>query len=139
MQPLRRTLWSVLVTPSCLTLCDPMDCSPPGSSVHGILQARILEWVAIPFSRGSSQAKDRTWVSGTAGGLFTHLSHQNFLKKLKMETPYDPAIPLLGIYPEKTLIRKDTCTPMFIAALFIIIKTWKQTKCLLTDEWIKKI
>ena len=48
-----------------------------------------------------------------------------FLKKLKIEIPYDPAIPLLGIYPEKTLIRKDICTPMFIAALFIIIKTWK--------------
>ena len=44
----------VLVAQSCLTLCDPMDCSPPGSSVHGILQARILEWVAIPFSRGPS-------------------------------------------------------------------------------------
>ena len=43
-----------LVAKSCLTLCNPMDCSPPGSSVHGILQARILEWVAIPFSRGSS-------------------------------------------------------------------------------------
>ena len=47
----------------CPTLCDPMDCSPPGSSVHGILQARILEWVAIPFSRGSSQARDQTCVS----------------------------------------------------------------------------
>ena len=46
----------------CLTLCDPMDCSPPGSSVHGILQARILEWVAISFSRGSAQPKD--WTSG---------------------------------------------------------------------------
>ena len=44
----------VLVTQSCLTLCNLMDCSPPGSSVHGILQARILEWLAIPFSRGSS-------------------------------------------------------------------------------------
>ena len=53
----------VLVTQSCLTLCDTMDCSPPDSSVHGILQARILEWVAIPFSRGSSQPRDRTWVS----------------------------------------------------------------------------
>ena len=62
-----------------------------------------------------------------------------FLKKLKIEIPYDPALPLLGIYPEKTLIQKDTCTPMFIAALFIIIKTWKQTKCLLTGEWIKKM
>ena len=47
------------ITQSCPTLCDPMDSNPPGSSVHGILQARILEWVAIPFSRGSSQATDR--------------------------------------------------------------------------------
>ena len=48
----------VLVSQSCLTLCDPMDCSLPGSSVHGILQARLLEWVATPFSRGSSQTSD---------------------------------------------------------------------------------
>ena len=48
---------------SCLTLCDPMDCSPPGSSVHGILQARILEWVATPSSRGFSQPRDRTRIS----------------------------------------------------------------------------
>ena len=54
-----------------LTVCNPMDCSPPGSSVHGILQKRILEWVAIPFSRGSSQPRDRTWVSCIAGGFFT--------------------------------------------------------------------
>ena len=52
-----------LVIESCLTLGDPMDCSPPGSSVHGIPQARILEWVAILFSRGSSQPRDQTWVS----------------------------------------------------------------------------
>ena len=58
------------VTQSFLTLCDPMDCSPPGSSVHGILQARILEWVAISFSRGSSQPRDRTWVSCIAGRRF---------------------------------------------------------------------
>ena len=64
-----------------------------------------------------------------------------FLKKLKIELPYDPAIPLLAIYPEKTktLIRKDTCTPMFIAALFTIVKTWKQPKCTSTDEWMKKM
>ena len=53
------------------TLCDPMDCSLPGSSVHGILQARILEWVVIPFSRGSSQPRDRTLVSCIAGRFFT--------------------------------------------------------------------
>ena len=55
----------------CPSLCDPMDCHPPGSSVHEIFQARILEWVAISFSRGSSQPRDRTWVSCTAGKFFT--------------------------------------------------------------------
>ena len=62
--------WSE-VTQSCPTLCDPMDCSPPGSSVHGILQARILEWAAIPSSRGSSWPRNWTWVSCIAGRFFT--------------------------------------------------------------------
>ena len=63
------------------------------------------------------------------------------LKKLKIELPYDPAILFLGISTEKTktLIRKDTCTPMFIAVLFTIAKTWKQPKCPSIDEWIKKM
>ena len=60
-----------------------------------------------------------------------------FLKKLKTELPYDPAIPLLGIYPEKTIIQKESCTTMFIAALFTIARTWKQPKCPSTEEWIK--
>ena len=62
-----------------------------------------------------------------------------FLKKLKIELPYDPTIPLLGIYLEKmkTLIQKDTCTPMFIATLFTIAKTWKQPKCPSTDDCFK--
>ena len=59
------------VTQSCPTLCDPMDCSLPHSSVHGIFQARVLEWVAISFSRGSSQPRDRTWVSHIVGRRFT--------------------------------------------------------------------
>ena len=62
-----------------------------------------------------------------------------FLKKLKIELPCDPAIPLLGIYPEKTVIQKDTCIPMFIAALFTIARSRNQLKCPLTDEWIKKM
>ena len=62
----------VLITQSCPTLCDPMDCSPPGTSVHGILQARTPEWVAISFSRESSQPRDRTWLSHIAGTPFTH-------------------------------------------------------------------
>ena len=62
-----------------------------------------------------------------------------FLKKLKTELPYDPAIPLLGRYLEKNAVQKDTCTPMFIAALFTIAKTWKQPRSPLTDDWIKEI
>ena len=61
----------MLVAQSCLTLCDTMDCSPPGSSVHGILQARIKDWVAILFSRGCSWPKDWTWVSCIADSFFT--------------------------------------------------------------------
>jgi len=59
------------VAQSCLTLCDPMDCSLPGSSVHGIFQARVLEWGAIAFSRRSSRPRDRTWVSLIVGRRFT--------------------------------------------------------------------
>ena len=60
-----------LVAQSCLTLCNPMDCSPSGSSVCGILQARILEWVSMPSSRGSSKPRDQTQVSPIAGRFFT--------------------------------------------------------------------
>ena len=63
-------------------------------------------------------------------------SNEASLKKLKTELPYDPAIPFLGIYLDKTIIQKDACTPMFIAALVTIAKTWKQSKCPLIDEWI---
>ena len=61
-----------------------------------------------------------------------------FLKILGIKSPYDPAIPLLGIYPEENKFEKDTCIPLFIAALFTIARTWKQPRCPLTDEWIKK-
>ena len=62
-----------------------------------------------------------------------------FLRKPNIELLFDPAIPLLGIYPDKTTTHKDTCTPMFIAALFTIAKTWKQPKCPSTEEWIQKM
>ena len=62
-----------------------------------------------------------------------------FLKKLNIELPYDPAIPLLGIYPEKTIIQKESFTTVSITALFTIARTWKQPKCPSTDEWIKKM
>ena len=59
-----------VVAQSCPTLCDPVDCSLPGSSLHGIFQARVLEWIAISFSKGSSQPRDQTWVSHIAGRRF---------------------------------------------------------------------
>ena len=97
----------------CPTLCDPIDGSPPGSPVPGILQAKTLEWVAISFSRKT------VW---------------RFLKKLGIRPPYDPAIPLLGIYTKETKIEEDTCIPLFTAALFTIARTWKQPRCPLKDE-----
>ena len=62
-----------------------------------------------------------------------------FLKELEIELPYDPAIPLLGIHTEETIIERDTCTPVFVAALFIITRTWKQPRCPSADEWIRKL
>ena len=62
-----------------------------------------------------------------------------FLKKLGIKPPYDPAIPLIDIYPEETRTEKDTCIPLFIAALFTIARPWKQPRCPSTDEWIKNL
>ena len=62
-----------------------------------------------------------------------------FIKKLELERPYDPAIPLLGIHIKETRSERDTCTPMSIAALFIIARTWKQPRCPSADEWIRKL
>ena len=75
--PIVLKIWKVKVAQSCLTLCDPMD-----HVVHGILQARILEWVADPFSRGSSQPRDWTQVSCIAGGFFTSWTTREALKNL---------------------------------------------------------
>ena len=100
-----------------LTPCNPMDCSLSGSSVHGILQARILDWVATLFSRGSSWPRGQTQVSCTAGRFFT-----------TWDTIYD--LPILFL---KSLSWR------YHAALFTIGKTWKQSKCSSTDKWIKKM
>ena len=62
-----------------------------------------------------------------------------FLKKLQIELPYDPTIPLLGIHTEETRIERDTCTPMFIAALLTVARSWKQPRCPSADKWIRKL
>ena len=120
--------------------CDPVDCSPPSSFVHGISQARILERVAIFFYRRYSQFRDWTHIPCVEGGL---LNYRHILYHLPTreapKLPYDPAILLLGIYPEKATIQNDTCTPVFITALFTIARTWKEPRCPSTDEWIKKL
>ena len=89
--------WKVLATQSSPTLRDPMDCSSPGQSVHGILQARKLEWVSIPFSRGVFLTQEWGW----GGYKKVWLSWKPtlwFLKKLNIELLHDPAMPLLAIY-----------------------------------------
>ena len=93
----------ILVAQSCPTLCNSVDCSPPGSSVHGILQARILKWVAIPFSRGSSWPRDWTWVSCIAGRFFTIWVAREaqifiYLAPLDLSCMWD-LIPWLGLEP----------------------------------------
>ena len=140
LEPLWKTVWRFLkklkielscccylVAKSCPTLCNPMDCSPPGSSVHGILQVRILKWVAISFSRGSSQPRDQTQVFCTAGRLFTIWATRE----------YDSAISLLRIYTKtaKTLTQKGTFTPVFTAALFTIAMIWEQPNY---HQWINQ-
>ena len=107
-----------------------MDCSPSGSSVHGILQARILEWVAMTSSKGSSQSRDQIQFSCIAGRFFT-MSHLGSPLKL----PYNPAIPQLG----NSLGKPYTHTTMFIAALCTIARKWKQPRCPLIDERTNKL
>ena len=90
------------------------------------------------------ERRHRSYLSYTVGGNVNWCSHYGgqyggSLKKLKIELPYDPASPLLGIYPDKNMVQKDTCTPVFTAALFTIAKTWKQPKCPSTEKWIKKM
>ena len=105
--------------------CCPMHCSPPGSSVRGILQARILEWVAISFSRRSSPPRDWSCVSCIAGRFFIVWADRKAQYKLP--------IPLLLIYPRemKTYVNVESCLQVYIIA-----SKWKQPKYPSTEEWL---
>ena len=93
------------------------------------------------------QMQKRVWREGNPLTLLVRMQTSSatmensveIVKKLEIELPYDPAIPLLGIHTEETRIERDTCTPMFIVALFIIARTWKQPRCPLADKWIRKL
>ena len=125
----------VLVAQSCLTIWDPMDCSPPDDSVHRILQARILEWVAIPFSKGSSRPRNRTQVSCTASGFFTiwatreitmyyihsvqfsHSVMSNSLRPHGPEPPWPPCpSPTPRVYPNSCPL-SQWCHPTFSSSV----------------------
>ena len=90
---------------------------------------------------------ERVWRKGNPLTLLVRMQTSKplwrtvwrFLKKLEIELPYDTAIPLLGIHTKETRIERDTCTPVFIAALFIIARTWKQPRCTSADKWIRKL
>ena len=90
---------------------------------------------------------ERVWRKGNSLTLLVGMQTSTatmensveFLKKLEIELPYDPAIPLLGIHTKETRTEKDTCTPMFIAALFTIARTWKQSRCPSADKWVRKL
>ena len=117
----------VLVAQSCSTLCNPMDCSPPGSSVHGLLWERILEWGTIPFSSGSFQPRDQTRVSCIAGRFFIIWSC--------------PAISLLGILPERNENihpHKDWYAKVH-SNIILNRQKWKQLKHASTGEWINEM
>ena len=80
-----------------------------------------------------------TLLVGMQTSTATMENSLGFLKKLEIELPYDPAIPLLGIHTEETRIERDVCTPMFIVVLFIIARTWTQPRCPPADEWIRRL
>ena len=95
----------VLPTQSCPTLWDPMNCSPPGSSVHGVLQARILEWVAIFYFRGSSRPRDWTWVSCIAGKFFNVWATREALEnpRVSFNFPYLSSLQLVASFSQGPL------------------------------------
>ena len=92
-----------------LTLCDPVDCSPPGSSIHGILQARILEWVAISFSRGSSRFFATPWTVAHQAPLSVESSRQEYWSGLPCPSPRD--VPNPGIKPGSPTLQADSLPP----------------------------
>ena len=105
-----------------------------------VLSVRSFVWAAKePLKEPCccpSLPSDRAFTAGALGSV---QPTSPYLKKLEIELPYDPAIPLLSIHTEETRIERDTCTPMFIPALFIIARAWKQPRCPSADEWIRKL
>ena len=113
----------VLVGQSCLTLCKPMDCSPPGSSFHGILQARTLGWVDIPFSRGSSWSRNWTQVSCIADRFFTIWTTREAFLKILFLFYFTPKTFCIGVKPINNVVivsggqQRDSATHTHVSIL----------------------
>ena len=128
---------------------DTQHCSLLGrckSKLQWDITSHQSEWPSLKSLQTVNAGKgvDKRECFCTVGGNVNWYSYYgrrygDSLKKLGIKPPYDPAIPLPGIYPEETKIEKDTCIPLFIAALFTIARTWKQPRCPSSDEWIKKL
>ena len=103
-----------------------------------VRMAIINKWPTIYSEQGAEKKEPSYTVGGNVLVQPLWRTVWRFLKKLKTEVPYNPATLLLGLYPEKNMVQKDISTPLFIAALFTIAKSWKQLKCLLTDEWTRR-
>ena len=134
-----------------LYLCNSLFLSPHQPSglnlfICSTQEYDMPEWLlskslqAINAGEGVEKREPSYSVGGNAN-QYSHYGEQcgDSLKKLEIELLYDPASPLLGIHTEETRIERDKCTPMFIAALFIIARTWKQPRCPSADEWIRKL
>ena len=116
------------VAQSCPTLCDPMDCSPPGSSVHGIFQAWILEWVAVSFSRGSSWPRDRTWVFCIVGRCFTVWATREATKKEKWSVSFKKLKYLNKVID---VMKRKTNQVVFLEVLWLQVSSFLKGKILL--------
>ena len=123
----------------CSSPKHPVPCIEPGLVIHFTYDNLH---VSMPFSHiipPSPSPTESKRLFYTSVSLLLSRTVWRFLKKLEIELPYNPAIPLLGIHTEETRIERDMCTPMFIAALFTIARTWKQPRCSLADKWIRKL
>ena len=139
----------VLSLQSCLTLCDPMDCNLPGSSVHGILQARMLEWVAMPFSRGSFQPRGWTLASAALAGRFSttsatwealgvlaiafNLQHSKEILKITMREHTDSTLCL-----ERKIVNEDILKYVFCVLVIIVIQA-DEAKIKFLDLWLDQL
>ena len=109
---------------------------PSHAGQNGCHQKVYTQWM---LERVWRKGNPLTLLVGMQTSTATRRTMWRFLKKLEIELPYDPEIPLLGIHTEEIRIERDMCTPMFIEALFIIARTWKQPRCPSADEWIRKL